>query len=235
VNQHLVAVYDAVRDDPEGLKAELKAMQEEYERAPEVRWSKESEPDLLDKEACIAKGKPYYYYHVRARFNASPRASRFVFLNRAGFRGLYREAKGGRFNVPFGNYKNPLLCPEEDIDELHELMTEHDVRVRCESFEESLACVNQGDFVYADPPYVDTFTDYVGGGFGPKEQASLCDMLEHVTCMGGSWVASNSDREETRRLYDQVSCRYETIPSKSRINSKTPGSVVDELLILGGM
>jgi DNA adenine methylase len=51
------------------------------------------------------------FYAVRAldvtKLSNVEAAARTLFLNRTCFNGLYRVNKSGKFNVPFGRYKNP--------------------------------------------------------------------------------------------------------------------------------
>src|SRR5262245_21150880 len=55
-----------------------------------------------------------HYYEVRswepARLSDARRAARLIYLNRCGYNGLYRVNRSGGFNVPFGRYKNPVIC-----------------------------------------------------------------------------------------------------------------------------
>ena len=60
------------------------------------------------------------YYRIRALEpdNNLERAARMIYLNRLCFNGLYRVNKKGKFNVPYGKYKNPTICNVEKILEL---------------------------------------------------------------------------------------------------------------------
>ncbi|HWO94293.1 MAG TPA: Dam family site-specific DNA-(adenine-N6)-methyltransferase, partial [Dehalococcoidia bacterium] len=85
-NAELIAMYEAVRDEPEALMRELDALQ----------------PYVADRE---------YYYAERARapqaMSRARAAARFIYLNKTCYNGLYRVNRRGQFNVPFGRYTTP--------------------------------------------------------------------------------------------------------------------------------
>ena len=65
------------------------------------------------------------YYRVREDYNAGPprgplHAARFIWLNRAGFNGLYRENRKGEFNVPVGRYARLSLPAESHFREVQD-------------------------------------------------------------------------------------------------------------------
>ena len=95
------------------------------------------------------------YYKVRQQVstekNSLSRASRFIFLNRNCFNGLYRTNAQGNFNVPFG--RDTGTFPTKSQFQLASVALRN-AKIRVCDFEKTLATVSAGDFVYLDPPYV---------------------------------------------------------------------------------
>lgn len=126
------------------------------------------------------------------------RAAAFLYLNRHCYRGLCRYNKSGGFNVPYGNYKKPYF-PHAEILAFAEKAAR--ATFICASYEETLTLLRDGDVVYCDPPYDETFNQYHSAGFTAREQGTLSTLLcDHVD-NGGSVVASNSDTALIHYLY----------------------------------
>lgn len=178
-----------------------------------------------------------HYYKVRevdpVSLNPVERAARFIYLNKTCYNGLWRVNKEGKFNVPFGRYKNPLICDEENLRLVAAALK--DVTLLCQDFECALESARAGDFVYFDPPYYplsDTacFTMYVEAGFGPSEQERLARVFERLSRMGVFVMLSNSDTEYIRDLYRGF--RIEVVQAPRAINCrKDRRGPVSELII----
>lgn len=77
----------------------------------------------LETEYLTSNDRTEYFYQVRDRYNEIhlngrydfEKCADFIFLNKTCFNGLYRVNKNGKFNVPHGKYKNPLICDEENL------------------------------------------------------------------------------------------------------------------------
>lgn len=132
------------------------------------------------------------------------RAARMIYLNKTGYNGLYRVNKAGKFNVPFGRYKNPNY---KDFDNLRAVARAlQGVTLVCASFEDTVASAQRGDFVYFDPPYdpvsqTARFTEYVRDGFGREDQERLAAVFRDLARRGVWVMLSNSDTPFIRELY----------------------------------
>jgi DNA adenine methylase len=163
-------------------------------------------------------------------------AAWLIYLNRTAFNGLYRVNSKGAFNVPFGKYKDPIVCHDEHLRRCSELL--QGVQLRHEGFEAVLERAVPGDLVYFDPPYVPrsntaSFTAYTRGGFGPEQQARLRDVAAQLAERDVKVILSNHDVPEVRELYDAARFRLQVVPVARAINSRgDKRGKVDELVIV---
>ena len=148
------------------------------------------------------------YYKTRdkdpSKMSDVARVVCFIFLNRTCYNGLWRVNAKGKFNVPFGRYRDPRIC---DPDALHAASWAlSGATIRTGDFTTATRELGAGDFVYFDPPYVPVsktadFTSYAAGGFGPSDQARLVAEIRRLRSAGARVVLSNADTPETRALY----------------------------------
>lgn len=171
-----------------------------------------ADPDKFIKEASTLFSPDYnvreQYDALRAKFNESDdpfrRSVIFVYLNRHCFNGLCRYNSKGRFNVPFGRYKNPAF-PLKQVEQFAQAA--RTIEFRNIQFEEAMSEARSGDVIYCDPPYVPlsltaNFTGYTEGTFGAKEQTRLAQMARKLQARGIPVVISNHDTEFTRSIYE---------------------------------
>lgn len=181
-----------------------------------------------------------YYLKVRAErvegLSEIEVASRFIFLNRTGFNGLYRVNKSGQFNVPFGRYSNPVICDEDNLRRVSDAL--RDVIITHQDYKNVLKTARSGDFIYFDPPYypisaTSSFTSYTAEGFLEKEQAELRDTFVKLHEKGCFVMLSNSDTPLINKLYSGLDgITINKITASRAINSKGTGrGKITEVLI----
>jgi DNA adenine methylase len=147
-----------------------------------------------------------YYYKVRGGVphTLAERAARLIYLNKTCYNGLYRENSKGQFNAPFGRYKSPLICDEENLRAVAKALS--GVNIATKGFALVLGSAKRGDLVYFDPPYhpvseTANFTAYSRGGFPERAQRDLRDICARLTKRGVKTILSNSMTDFTRTLY----------------------------------
>ncbi len=181
-----------------------------------------------------------YYLEVRAKkvedLSDVEVASRFIFLNRTGFNGLYRVNKSGQFNVPFGRYNNPVICDEDNLRRVSDAL--QDVTITHHDYKNVLKTAKSGDFIYLDPPYypinaTSSFTSYTAEGFLEKEQTELRDTFIKLHKKGCFVMLSNSDTPFINELYSGLDgITINKITAGRAINSKGSGrGKITEVLV----
>lgn len=212
LNSELITAYKVVRDDVESLIESLKK-------------------HIYDKG---------YFLKVRAMNPAEMSeldiASRFIYLNRTCFNGMYRVNSKGQFNVPFGRYKNPVICDEGNLRAASRALK--GAKILNVDYKSAVSEAKAGDFVYFDPPYypissTSSFTSYTKERFAEKEQVELRDTFTELSDRGCYVMLSNSDTAFIRNIYGELKNVTITAVSAGRaINSKaTARGKITELVI----
>lgn len=217
LNPELINAYQIVKKDVEGLIKDLK-----------------------QRQKLFLKNRKPYYLKVRAEeFTTNlKRASRFIFLNRTAFNGLYRVNSKGQFNVPMGNYKNPKICNEENLREVSKILNYPNVTLKHPiSFLTATSFVKKNDFIYFDPPYeplnkTASFTSYTQNGFTFQDQQTLAKEAERLRQSGVHILLSNSNMKKIIKLYTNF--KIEKVTAKRSISCKgETRKPIKELLIVG--
>lgn len=134
------------------------------------------------------------------------RASRFIYLNRTAFNGIYRVNQQGRFNVPYGRPDIKILEAEKLLRSSNAL--KNSLLLTSDfNFKERY---RKGDFVFLDPPYSfggkKSFVSYNSEAFGLEDQMRLSKLVEYFEIEGISYVLTNSAHPEVRELFGF--CKY---------------------------
>lgn len=212
LNKELVTTYNIIKNNVEELIESLNKHQ-------------------TDKE---------YFLKVRAQnpnaLNELAVASRFIFLNRTCFNGMYRVNSNGGFNVPYGKYSNPLICDEDNLRKVSKAL--QCVDIKHQDYKEVLKKARKGDFVYFDPPYYPvsktaSFTSYTAESFLDKEQTELRDTLLELNKRGCFVMLSNSDTPFINKIYSGFKgIRISKVEAGRAINSNGSGrGKITEVLV----
>lgn len=179
-NERLIRTYKGIRDNVEGVIAQLQ------------EWP-------YDKD---------FFYGQRKRDIDTCAdvdvAAWMIYLNRAGFNGLYRVNSRNQFNVPFGRYTNPTICNADNLRACSTAL--QGIGLHHAPYVSILSRAKRGDFVYFDPPYVPLsatsyFTSYTADGFTREDQVALRDVALQLKKRGIRVLLSNSSAGLVRELY----------------------------------
>lgn len=215
INAELINAYNIVKTTPELLINELKKFKEKH--------SKE------------------FYYEIRAWDREDSffergellRATRFIYLNKTCFNGLYRVNKKNQNNVPVGSYKNPNICDSQAIYNAREAL--QNAIIMNTSYKDVLKYATKDDFVYFDPPYYPlegspSFTSYSEFDFLDKQQKELFEVFTKLDNKGSYVCHSNSDTKFIKELYEDFDIHK--IQANRFINSKSSGrGKISEILV----
>lgn len=228
-NKELIEAYLEIKNNVEELINSLFKLQEEFL--------------MLNLEE-----RKKYYNLKRKRFNELKNKSDtnlekvtlLIFLNKTCFNGLYRVNKKGEFNVPMGNYKNPLICDFLNLRLVSEKLKK--INIVYGDYKKSIEFIDENTFVYFYPPYrplsnTSNFTSYSEECFDDKNQIELANFFIELDKIGAKLLLSNSDPKnmnEEDNFFDELYKNFniKRINANRMINSKSSNrGKIKELLI----
>ena len=179
INNKLIDTYKHVRDDKPELTQKLKKLETDYYGSSD---------------------KKMFFLEQRENFNtikkSVQKSALFIFLNKTGFNGMYRENSKGEYNIPFGQMKDPVICNKDLLEKTSKLLKDKEVIFSSKSFENVMAD-DKEVFYYLDPPYrpiskTSSFTDYTKSSFNDKTQFALKEYCDKIDKKGSFFMQSNS-------------------------------------------
>ncbi len=206
INSELVNSYNVVKNNPIELIANLEKYKKQHNKEFYYKIREFDREENYDKLSDLEK------------------ATRFIYLNKTCFNGLYRVNKKGYFNTPIGSYKNPNIANRDLILSASEAL--QDVTIKQESFKEVLKYAKKDDLVYFDPPYyplnnTSNFTSYDSNCFLEDEQFELFEIFDKLSDNGARVIQSNSDTDFIKKLYRNYDIKI--VNANRFINSKSNG------------
>ncbi|NLN64794.1 MAG: DNA adenine methylase [Clostridiaceae bacterium] len=187
INTEIITAYNVIKYDVENLIVELKTFKNESDFYYWVRsWDRDT--DAYNNISNIKK------------------AARILYLNKTCFNGLYRVNNQGKYNVPFGKYKNPNIVNEVVLRHISEYFNKCDITILNADYTKVLESLPRDSFVYLDPPYdpltkTANFTKYSSNGFSQDDQIELKEICDELTSGGVKFMLSNSSTEFIKNLY----------------------------------
>jgi DNA adenine methylase len=234
LNAGLINLYECVKSEPESIEKIAAEISSNF-------------------NALSIEEQERYFLSLRAEYNTNYRegarqAAVFLFLNKAGFNGMYRENQTGDFNIPFGGrnkIKKINLFETGNLKAVSLLLQR--ATLKHASFEEILhkefvQPAKKGDLVYLDPPYIplsktSSFTSYTKENFSSSEQIQLQERLvsviDDLSNREVAVVLSNSSAGLSSELFElKLGMQKQELPVTRLISGLSKGRTkVTELVL----
>lgn len=177
--------------------------------------------DLLNRHKRLHSEEHFYRVRAKVPKTLPERAARIIYLNKTCYNGLYRENSRGEFNSPFGRYKNPVICDEDNLRAASKALKKAKIEAR--HFQTVADYAERGDLVYFDPPYhpvseTASFQGYHKGAFGEDSQRLLAEVYAKLAAKEAYVLLSNSMTELVQVLYKNFT--LDSVQANRAVNSR---------------
>ena len=184
------------------LIGKLFIREDEYKKTKEKL--KQAKKDL-NKDFYTLADKYYYHYRDNEFDDKFDQAVKFYMLRQLSFSGMLRFGSSGKYNIPYGWYKS-FKGIEQPVNDIKKVL--QNTTILNQNWKDAVKTATKDDFVFLDPPYTRTFTEYhPSGNFGEKEHRELADWFSKTPAK--VMIIFNKD-ELSKELYGKyIKCEYD--------------------------
>ena len=195
--------------------------------------------DVIPQDLKKKYPKTYYakfnkaqYKHLKDDFNREGKTDylKLYLLLIYGFNHMIRFNSSGDFNLPVGNVdfnKNVY----EALNNYFDITSRRVINVCSLDFEQFLRAkrISNNDFVYLDPPYLISLSEY-NKLWGVEDEQRLYNLLDSLNEKGIKFGITNllKHKGKTNELFQKFSSRYKSVIIKSNYISFNDNTIKDE-------
>lgn len=207
VNDSLIHFYKDLTINFELVKQELNILQNEYETNREIFMNRKEKNPLERAE----DPNEEIYYKIRDMFNNKIErkysyATIYFYINKTAYSGMIRYNSKGEFNVPYGRYANfnTKLLTYDHYDLLK------NSKISNTDYSKVFEIAKPNDFIFLDPPYDTTFSEYGNEVFtGDFDEDSQRKLAEDFKNLGSKTMIIISETPLISELYkDYIHSKY---------------------------
>lgn len=196
INSELIQTFICVKDRPEELFNSIKLIPQNEEAFYSLR--KQSPVDSLEI------------------------ATRFIYLNKTSFNGLYRVNRNGEFNASYGKRTFSLNQLKESLFSCSKKL--EGVKLINSNFTSTIDYVDSNSIVFLDPPYIHStnsgFNKYDKNAFSDFDNIELYNFIKVAKERGAKYILTNEDNEQVRQIFSGLEDNLITASRTSNISSK---------------
>lgn len=216
-NKQLIGMYKQIKTNHKSVCDILNDMQEQYNNCSSME----------EKDALYYKLREDFNDRIDEDIKTASSAALLIFLNKAGFNGLYRVNSSGKYNVPPAHRKTVKAYEYENVKAMSKLLKK--TKIMRGDFEKACKDAKEGDFVFFDSPYYDTFDTYQAGGFSEGDHVRLFNLFDSLSKKGVYCMLTNNDCDFIKDLYGRY--RVKTVDVKRMINCDGNNRVGREVIV----
>ena len=227
VNSKLIEFYLGIRNEFPQIKKELSSIENQYVSNRMDFEKRKGKADIKVEDA-----NEKLYYQMRNFFNNNSKpdfhpATIYFFINKTAYSGMIRYNKEGKYNVPYGRYKN---FNTELVSKSHSELLKRS-EIYCEDYKKIFDMSDEDDFIFLDPPYDCVFSNYgnkeMVNGFTEEMHKKLAKDFKKLKAKALMVIGKTPFIEELYK--DYIIYEYDkkyAVNIKNRFNTETKHLVI---------